>query len=124
MSPTATRHAGWAAALAAAAFLAAPAMAQTRLSLSERVARLEQQMQGQGSGQSTVELLNRLDALQAEVQDLRGQLEQQAYEIENLKKQQRDRYRGVSHIPPSANRMLISLWPPLQRSEERRVGKE
>lgn len=92
MSPTATRHAGWAAALAAAAFLAAPAMAQTRLSLSERVARLEQQMQGQGSGQSTVELLNRLDALQAEVQDLRGQLEQQAYEIENLKKQQRDRY--------------------------------
>lgn len=92
MSPTATRHAGWAAALAAAAFLVAPAMAQTRLSLSERVARLEQQMQGQGSGQSTVELLNRLDALQAEVQDLRGQLEQQAYEIENLKKQQRDRY--------------------------------
>lgn len=92
MSATATRHAGWAAALAAAAFLAAPAMAQTRLSLSERVARLEQQMQGQGSGQSTVELLNRLDALQAEVQDLRGQIEQQTYEIENLKKQQRDRY--------------------------------
>jgi tol-pal system protein YbgF len=76
----------------AVAFLVAPAAAQSRLSLSERVARLEQQMQGQGSGQSTVELLNRLDALQAEVQSLRGQLEQQAYEVENLKKQQRDRY--------------------------------
>jgi tol-pal system protein YbgF len=92
MSATTMRLAGWSAALVAAAVLAAPAMAQTRLSLSERVARLEQQMQGQGSGQSTVELLNRLDALQAEVQDLRGQLEQQAYEVENLKKQQRDRY--------------------------------
>lgn len=92
MRATAFRHAGWAVAALAAAVLAAPVAAQTRLSLSERVERLEQQMQGQGSGQSTVELLNRLDALQAEVQVLRGQLEQQAYELENLKKQQRDRY--------------------------------
>ena len=80
-----------AAALAAAAFVSG-AHAQGRLSLSERLARVEQQIQGQGSGQSTVELLNRINELQQEVQSLRGLVEQQAYEIENLKKAQRDRY--------------------------------
>ena len=83
-----------AAALAAVVF-AAPAGAQGRLSLSERVARLEQQAQGQGSGQSTVELLNRIGELQAEVQELRNLVEQQAYEIENLKKSQRDQYTDL-----------------------------
>lgn len=80
-----------AAAMAAAAFVSG-AHAQGRLSLSERLARVEQQLQGQGSGQSTVELLNRINELQQEVQSLRGLVEQQAYEIENLKKAQRDRY--------------------------------
>jgi tol-pal system protein YbgF len=80
-----------AAALVAAAF-ASGAQAQGRLSLSERVARLEQQAQGQGQAQTTVELLNRINELQVEVQSLRGLVEQQAFEIENLKKAQRDRY--------------------------------
>ena len=64
-----------AAALAAATFVSG-AEAQGRLSLSERVQRLESQMQGQGSGQSTVELLNRLNELQQEVSSLRGLVEQ------------------------------------------------
>lgn len=80
-----------AAAFMAAAF-ASTVHAQGRLSLSERVARVEQQLQGQGSGQSTVELLNRIDALQSEVQSLRGVVEQQSFEIETLKKTVRDRY--------------------------------
>lgn len=80
-----------AAALVAAAF-ASGAQAQGRLSLSERVARLEQQAQGQGQAQTTVDLLNRINELQVEVQSLRGLVEQQAFEIENLKKAQRDRY--------------------------------
>ena len=80
-----------AAALVAAAF-ASGAQAQGRLSLSERVARLEQQAQGQGQAQTTVELLNRINELQVEVQTLRGLVEQQTFEIENLKKAQRDRY--------------------------------
>jgi tol-pal system protein YbgF len=80
------------AALAAAVGHAPAAHAQGRLSLSERVQRLEQQVQGQGSGQSTVELLNRINELQSEVQSLRGLVEQQAFEIENLKKSQRDKY--------------------------------
>jgi tol-pal system protein YbgF len=89
----ATHARSWylAAALVAAAF-ASDAGAQGRLSLSERLARLEQQAQGQGQGQTTVELLNRINELQAEVQTLRGLVEQQGFEIENLKKAQRDRY--------------------------------
>lgn len=81
-----------AAALAAAAFVSG-AHAQGRLSLAERVQRLEAQtQQGPSAGQSSVELLNRLNELQQEVQSLRGLVEQQTFEIENLKKAQRDRY--------------------------------
>lgn len=100
-----------AAALVAAAF-ASGAQAQGRLSLSERVARLEQQAQGQGQAQTTVELLNRINELQVEVQTLRGLVEQQSFEIENLKKAQRDRYvdldsrisrlEGGAVVPPGA----------------------
>lgn len=75
-----------------AATVSAPAVAQGRLSLAERVARLEAQAQGQGQGQTTIDLLNRIDALQNEVTQLRGLVEQQAFEIENLRKAQRDRY--------------------------------
>lgn len=62
-----------------------------RLSVSERVTKLETQMQA-GSGQALVDLQNRLDALQAEVQSLRGITEQQAFQIEELKKRARDQY--------------------------------
>lgn len=72
---------------AAAAF--APAHAEERLSLSERMSRLEQQQQGQGQN---VELLNRINELQQEVQNLHGMVEQQANEIEALKKRSREQY--------------------------------
>ncbi|MGD9583824.1 MAG: tol-pal system protein YbgF [Lysobacterales bacterium] len=62
-----------------------------RISLAERVARLEQQNQGQ-TGQSMVETLNRVEALQAEVRELRGLVEQQGFEIQELKKRARDQY--------------------------------
>jgi tol-pal system protein YbgF len=62
-----------------------------RLSLSERIAKLESQNQGQG-GQSMVDLLNRISELQSEVQSLRGLVENQAFEIEELKKRARDQY--------------------------------
>jgi tol-pal system protein YbgF len=90
------------------------AQAQGRLSLSERITRLEEQAQGQGQAQTTVDLLNRLNELQVEVQTLRGMVEQQAFEIESLKKAQRDRYvdldsrisrlegGGVGSLPPGA----------------------
>jgi tol-pal system protein YbgF len=62
-----------------------------RLSLSERIAKLEAQNQGQ-SGGTMVDLLNRVNQLQSEVQSLRGLVESQAFEIEELKKRARDQY--------------------------------
>lgn len=88
----ALRHAWFPAAALVAAVFASGVQAQGRLSLSERLARLEQQSQGQGQAQTTVELLNRINELQVEVQTLRGLVERQAFEIENLQKVQRDRY--------------------------------
>jgi len=79
------------AAIAAAVALVQPVAAQGRLSLSERIERLEAQ-QAQGNGQTTVELLNRLNELQTELQSLRGLIEQQTFEIDGLKKTVRDRY--------------------------------
>jgi tol-pal system protein YbgF len=102
-----------AAAFVAAAFVSS-VHAQGRLSLSERITRLEEQAQGQGQAQTTVDLLNRLNELQVEVQTLRGLVEQQTFEIETLKKAQRDRYvdldsrisrlegGGVGSVPPGA----------------------
>jgi len=81
--------------LGAAAFMTAaalPASAQGRLSLAERVARLEQsQADGQSANQN-IELLNRITALQTEIQSLRGLVEQQSHELETLRKQARDQY--------------------------------
>lgn len=81
-------------ALVAAALLAvAPAWAQKQ-SLGERVAALEQKLaaSAQGSGQATVDLLNRLAQLQAEVQALRNQVEQLQNENEQLKQRGREQY--------------------------------
>jgi tol-pal system protein YbgF len=76
--------------MAAALLVALPGFAaEERLPLSERVARLEQQAQG---NQQSVELLNRVNELQQEVQSLRGTIEQMNNEIERLKKVQRDQY--------------------------------
>jgi tol-pal system protein YbgF len=77
----------------AAATIVSPALAQSgRLSLAERVERLEQQAAGQGEVAGNVELLNRITQLQSEVQALRNLVEQQAFEIENLKRRARDQY--------------------------------
>jgi TolA-binding protein len=63
----------------AAAFVAAAAMpaaqAQQRLSLAERVDRLEQQA-AQGGGDNAVDMVNRISALQQQVQELQGQVEE------------------------------------------------
>lgn len=66
----------------------AAASAQSRLSLADRVARLEAQTQGSGQGQAQgqIDLLNRIEELQSEVQGLRNVVEQQQFEIENLKR--------------------------------------
>lgn len=94
--------------------VAAPAAAQgSRLSLADRVARLEQQQSGGDQAQANIQLLNRISELQAEIASLRGMVEQQAFEIEALSKRNRDQYLdldsrigriegGVSASPSSA----------------------
>lgn len=73
--------------------LAAPAFAQ-KLSLAERVARLEaaDASQSSSAGQANVELLNRVTQMQSEVQALRNQVEQLQNENAQLKQQAKDQY--------------------------------
>lgn len=81
------------AALVAAVCVFEPVLAQgSRLSLAERVSQLERQVQGADAAGSVSELVLRNQELQGEVQALRGLVEQQAFEIEGLKKRQRDQY--------------------------------
>ena len=73
--------------------LASPAFAQ-KLSLAERVARLEaaDASQSSSAGQANVELLNRVTQMQSEVQALRNQVEQLQNENAQLKQQAKDQY--------------------------------
>ncbi len=64
------------------------AVAESALSLSDRVTRLEQ---SGGSG-TAVELLTQIEQMQMEVQELRGLVEEQANLIEQLQRRQRDQY--------------------------------
>lgn len=117
--------------MAAALLLAGPLAAEERLSLADRVARLEQQAQGNSQ---TVDLLNRVNELQQEVQTLRGMLEQQNNEVEAAKKRQRDQYidldsrlnrlggapaqgAGVAQEPPAEGQLSPE---PLQQPEPAR----
>ncbi|AVP99810.1 tol-pal system protein YbgF [Ahniella affigens] len=70
------------------------ASAQGRLSLSERVAKLEADA-AKDNNQASIDLLNRLNELQAEVQTLRGMVEQQAFQLEELKNRNRDLYADL-----------------------------
>jgi tol-pal system protein YbgF len=79
-----------AAALVAAAVFAMPAHAQ-RLSLAERVAKLEQE-QGQGGAQANIQLVNQINALQSQLQNLQGQIEELRHQVEELKSHGKDQY--------------------------------
>ena len=79
------------AALLAATVVAMPAHAQ-RLSLAERVARLEQE-QGQGGGaQANIQLVNQINALQSQLQNLQGQIEELRHQLDELKSHDKDQY--------------------------------
>ena len=68
------------------------AFAQSRLSLAERVSKLEVQAGASNAQATQLELLQRLNDLQVEVQQLRAASEQQSFELEQLKKRARDQY--------------------------------
>ncbi|HST28156.1 MAG TPA: tol-pal system protein YbgF [Rudaea sp.] len=78
------------AALVAATVFAMPAHAQ-RLSLAERVAKLEQE-QGQGGAQANIQLVNQINALQSQLQNLQGQIEELRHQVDELKSHGKDQY--------------------------------
>ena len=78
------------AALVAATVFAMPAQAQ-RLSLAERVARLEQE-QGQGGAQANIQMVNQINALQSQLQNLQGQIEELRHQVDELKSHGKDQY--------------------------------
>jgi tol-pal system protein YbgF len=72
---------------------AAPVVAQQRLSLAERVERLEQQANGQGNG--AVDLVNQNQALQSQVQALQGQVEVLKHALDEAKQRSKDQYTDL-----------------------------
>lgn len=68
-----------------------PSAHAQRLSLAERVAKLEQQ-QGQGNAQANIELVNQINALQAQLQNLQGQIEELRHQVTELKDHGKDQY--------------------------------
>ncbi|MGA9341037.1 MAG: YbgF trimerization domain-containing protein, partial [Rhodanobacteraceae bacterium] len=81
-----------AAALAAVALLAcAPLASAQRLSLAERVARLEQQANAQNDSGS-ISLVNQVQALQSQVQALQGQIEELKHQVEQSQQRAKDQY--------------------------------
>lgn len=76
--------------VAATLVVAAPATAQ-RVSLADRVARLEAQQAQQDTGQA-MEMVNQIADLRAELQALRGLVEQLQHENEQLRQRAREQY--------------------------------
>lgn len=72
---------GMAGAIASAMLFVVPAFAQdSRLSLADRVSRLEQQAQNQNQGGTT--LVNQVQALQSQLQQMQGQIEELQHQLQ------------------------------------------
>lgn len=104
-----------AAALVAAASSSAFAQGG-RLSLAERVERLERQEQ-QGSGPSGTDLVNQLTELRAEIQSLRGLVEQQTFKIDELEKRNRDQYLDLDSRIRGAQGVAAGTGTPIMDPE-------
>lgn len=86
-----TARLGMAGALASAMLCAFPALAQdSRLSLADRVTRLEQQAQNQDKG--GIGMVNQMQALQAQVQQLQGQVEELQHQLQQLDDKSKAQY--------------------------------
>jgi tol-pal system protein YbgF len=81
-------------ALASAMLFMAPAHAQdSTMSLSDRVARLEQQQQNQG--QTRVDQLNQLQQMQSQMQQMQGQIEELQHQLQQLQDQSKAQYTDL-----------------------------
>ncbi|WP_275495298.1 YbgF trimerization domain-containing protein, partial [Rhodanobacter sp. FW510-R10] len=81
-------------AVASAMLFAFPAFAQdSRLSLADRVARLEQQ--AQNKDQSGTGMVNQMQQLQAQVQQLQGQIEELQHQLQTLEDKNKAQYTDL-----------------------------
>ncbi len=86
-----------------AAMFVYPQFTLARVSLSERVTALENQLAQQDSNeaaelrQTLSDLLFRINDLQQEVRELRGMVENQAYEIDRLRTSQREQFLDLDN---------------------------
>ena len=76
------------------AFVASPVLAQdSRLSLADRVAQLEQQ--AQNKDQSGIGMVNQMQQLQAQVQQLQGQIEELQHNLQELNDKNKAQYADL-----------------------------
>ncbi|MEO8673751.1 MAG: tol-pal system protein YbgF [Tahibacter sp.] len=104
-------------ALVAIAAVPLPAAAQ-RLSLAERVAKLELLAQ---AGQGNVDLVNQIQSLQSEVQQLQGKIEEMRHQLDEQKERNKQQYidldsrlgrlegGGAGHAPAANNGQLDDI---------------
>src|ERR1700754_1655929 len=84
---------GVAGAIASATLFALPATAQdNRLSLADRVSRLEQQSQGQAG---TTSLVNQVNDLQQQLSQMQGQIEELQHQNQQLQESQKAQYADL-----------------------------
>ncbi|NII06414.1 tol-pal system protein YbgF [Luteibacter anthropi] len=79
-------------AIASATLFALPAIAQDRLSLADRVSRLEQQSQANAGNTS---LVNQVNDLQQQLSQLQGQIEELQHQNQQLQDSQKAQYADV-----------------------------
>lgn len=91
MTRVPSRAIATAALVAAVVASVAPAHAQ-RLSLAERVDRLEQQAQPGGQPGGAVDLVNQISSLQSQVQTLQGKVEELQHALDQASQRNRDQY--------------------------------
>jgi tol-pal system protein YbgF len=85
---------GMAGAIASAVLFAFPAFAQdSRLSLADRVTRLEQQTQNRD--QSGTGMVNQMQQVQAQVQQLQGQIEELQHQLQELQDKSKAQYSDL-----------------------------
>ncbi|MEO9080411.1 MAG: tol-pal system protein YbgF [Rhodanobacter sp.] len=81
-------------AIASAVLFALPAFAQdSRLSLADRVTRLEQQTQSKDQG--NIGMVNQMQQLQAQVQQLQGQIEELQHQLQQLDDKNKAQYADL-----------------------------
>jgi tol-pal system protein YbgF len=94
-----------------AAALVSPVYSASNLSTSERLDRIERQLEGRG----LIDLLNQLEKLQGDVQQLRGEIEVQNHQLEDMQRRQKDLYldidRRLQQLEPGQPEGAASVAP-------------